>query len=188
MVVEGQPVDHFVHRLPPGGELAPVQSADLQTSPQALRGRVVPAVTLAAHRRAHPVPGQRLLELVAAVLATAIRVHDQPWWWSTAEPRHAQRVSYQAGTHVGRHAPAHDHPAAQVDEGRQIQPTFVGSAVGDVARPLCVGFVGREVPLQQVWRDRQVVLALGGDDELRRPRALMPCCCIRRRTRSLPTR
>lgn len=44
MVVERQPVDHFVHGLEPGGKASAVQPADLQSPPQALGGRVVPAV------------------------------------------------------------------------------------------------------------------------------------------------
>src|SRR5437867_1901979 len=68
MVVEAQPVDDFVHGITPCLEASSVQPSDLQRSPQALGDRVVPAVTLAAHRAAHAVDLQRVLELMAAVL------------------------------------------------------------------------------------------------------------------------
>src|SRR2546428_11667194 len=69
MVVEGQPVDDFVHGITPCLEALSVQPSDLQRSPQALGARVVPAVALSAHRAAPALTLQRVLELVAAVLA-----------------------------------------------------------------------------------------------------------------------
>ena len=72
MVVKRQPVNHLIHSLPTGYKPLPVQPADLQAAPQALRGSVVPAVALAAHRALHFVARQRLLELMPTVLAATI--------------------------------------------------------------------------------------------------------------------
>ena len=69
MVVERQPVDHFVHRLASRGKSPAVQATHLQAAPQALGRGIVPAVALATHRTAHAVAGQRSLEGVTAVLA-----------------------------------------------------------------------------------------------------------------------
>lgn len=66
MVVERQPVDHFVHRVALRGEFLAIQPAHFQATPQTLCGRIVPAVPLATHRAAHAVAGQRGLELTAA--------------------------------------------------------------------------------------------------------------------------
>ena len=49
VVVEIEPVRHFVHGLAPSGKPPSVQPADLQAAPQELGGRIVPAVALAAH-------------------------------------------------------------------------------------------------------------------------------------------
>ena len=46
VIVERKPIHHLVHGVTTGGELSAVQPADLQPPPQALGGRVVPAVAL----------------------------------------------------------------------------------------------------------------------------------------------
>lgn len=53
VIIEGYPVEHRVHGLPPGGELSPVQTGSLKPSPEALGRCVVPAIPLSAHGRAH---------------------------------------------------------------------------------------------------------------------------------------
>ena len=55
MIVEPHPVDHLVHRRTVGPEAHAVQARNLEPTPEGLRGRAVPAVTLAAHRRAQTV-------------------------------------------------------------------------------------------------------------------------------------
>ena len=77
VVVERQPVDDLIHRLALCGESLAVQAANFQAAPQALGGRIVPAVALATHRRAHAVAAQRVLEHIAAILAAPVRVEDQ---------------------------------------------------------------------------------------------------------------
>ena len=76
MIVERQPIDHLVHRLPPGVELTALQAADFQRSPQAFGRRVVPAIAFAAHRTAHAVASQNGLELGTAILAATVGVED----------------------------------------------------------------------------------------------------------------
>ena len=49
---------------------------------------------------------------------------------------------------------------------RQVQPTLVGRDIGDVARPHLIGGCCREVALQQVGGNGQLVFAAGGDHEL----------------------
>jgi hypothetical protein len=142
MVVEHQPIDHLVHGLASCRKAPAVQPADLQSAPQALSGRVVPAVALAAHRGLHLVARKRTLKLMAAVLATPVRMEDQPRLRAPSEPCHAQRISDQAGLHVRLHAPAHHLTAKQVNDRCQIQPAFVGGDVGDVAGPRLVGRLG----------------------------------------------
>jgi hypothetical protein len=61
---------------------------------------------------------------------------------------------------------AHHQAAEQVNHTDQVQPAFVGGDVGDVAAPDLVGRRRREVSRQQVLGHRQVVMAVGGDDEL----------------------
>ena len=64
------------------------------------------------------------------------------------------------------HTPAHHLPAKQIQNHGQIQPTLVGRDVGDVTRPHLIGGCCREVALQQVLGNGQLVFAVGGDHEL----------------------
>ncbi len=79
---------------------------------------------------------------------------------TAAKPRHTQRVRYQLRAHVRLHRPTRDLTAEQVEDDRQVQPTLVSPEIGDVRTPGLVGARGREVALQQVWRDRQAVITV----------------------------
>ena len=68
MVVERQPVDDLVHGIALRGERLSVQPTHLESAPQTLGRRIVPAVSFATHRRLHAVALERGLEFVAAVL------------------------------------------------------------------------------------------------------------------------
>lgn len=57
-------------------------------------------------------------------------------------------------------------PAEQVNDARQVQPALVGGDLRDVARPHTVWSRRREVSLQQIGRNRQVVFAIGRIDKL----------------------
>src|SRR3954471_3583142 len=60
------------------------------------------------------------------------------------------------------HGPAHDTAAVQIHDGRQIQPALVGPDKGDVGEPDLIAHGGREVPAEQVRRDREAMPAVGG--------------------------
>src|SRR5579863_9374538 len=64
--------------------------------------------------------------------------------------------------HLRSHGPAHHLAAEQVDDHRQEQPAFLGGNVRDITSPGLVGPGRSEVTVQQVRRDRQVMLAIGG--------------------------
>jgi len=49
----------------------------------------------------------------------------------------------------------------QIQDHREIQPSFAGPHIADIARPFLVGRIRVEVPGQQVWRDVERVLAIG---------------------------
>lgn len=162
MVVEAQPVDHFIHRIMACLEATAVQPGDFERAPQALCHRVVSAVALAAHGAAHAVALQGVLELVAAVLAAAVAVQDQPRLGMPAEPRHEQCIEHQLGFHTRLHRPAHHLAAEQIDHDGQVQPAFVSGNVGDVAGPRAIGRRRLEVAPQQALGHRQAVVAVGG--------------------------
>jgi len=59
------------------------------------------------------------------------------------------------------HRPADDFSGEQVEDHGQVQPALAGRDVGDIRQPDLGGLLGREIPIQQVFRDRQRMLAVG---------------------------
>lgn len=103
---------------------------------------------------------------MAAILTATIRVKNQTRRGPAAKPRHAQSIRHSVGLHMRPHAPAHHLAAEQVQHRRQVQPALVGGDVGDVAALDLIGRLGREVALQQVRGNRQIVFTVRGDDKL----------------------
>src|ERR1700741_3028183 len=60
------------------------------------------------------------------------------------------------------HRPADDPAALEVQDAGQIEPALVGLDIGYVGEPDPVRRGGCEVALEQVRRDRKVVVAIGG--------------------------
>ena len=48
----------------------------------------------------------------------------------------------------------------QIDDNSQVQPSLSGPDIADVARPFLVWMLGKEVPIQKVWRDVEAVVAV----------------------------
>jgi hypothetical protein len=66
---------------------------------------------------------------------------------------HPERVGDEFCAHVVGHLPANDPAAVGVLNGRQVQPPFPGSQVGDVGKPQHVRLDGFEPPLHEVISD-----------------------------------
>ena len=64
---------------------------------------------------------------------------------------------------------AHHLTAEEINDCRQIQPALIGLDIGDRASPHSIGSTRLEVAIEQVWRYRQVVLAVRGYDEFALP-------------------
>src|SRR5262245_6473851 len=68
-----------------------------------------------------------------------------------------ERIQGEAGLQALADRPA-DYPSReQVQQGGQVQPALAGPDVRDVADPDSIGAVHREVPGQEIFRDRQRV-------------------------------
>ena len=67
------------------------------------------------------------------------------------------------------HAPPDDLAAIQVENNHQIQPTLFGLDIGDVASPHRIRLHRLEVAIKQVRRNRQVMLAVRGDNKFTFP-------------------
>ena len=125
---------------------------------------------------------------MGAVLRAAIRVVNTAWWRAAQGNSHVQRPDRQILFHPVADSPANHAPREQVDDDGQINPALTRPDVGDVARPLLVRGTRRKVLLQEVRRDVEGVIAVGGALELRLRMMRMPFWRIRRPTRRCPTR
>src|SRR4051794_18792154 len=96
-----------------------------------------------------------------SALDAAVRVVDQPRRRLPAPDRHQQRVAGELLAEVVGHAPADDLARGHVLDRRQVQPALPGRDVRDVGQPDRVRLVGRELPVEQVGRDREAVAAAG---------------------------
>src|SRR5271156_3839416 len=130
----------------------------LQAVEETLAGGVIPAIALAAHRREHAVVSELFLKVVAAILAAAIRVMNQPWLRTTPEPRHAQGIDHQILGHPLAHRPADDPPGVEIEHDRQVQPALAGGDESNVRRPYLIWTLGLEVLIKPVRRHWQRVL------------------------------
>jgi len=118
-----------------------------------------------------------VLEGLAGVLATTIRVMHQPHCRFPPEPRHRQRVRHDVRRHAGFQRPAHHFAVEQVEHDRQIEPAFIRPQIGDVGCPRLIWGGWREVQIQQVRGYRQVVLRVRRDfvpPFMPRPNAVLP--------------
>ncbi len=127
----------------------------LQAVKEALRRRIVPAVSLAAHRANHAVQGEFVLQQLARVLAASIRVMDEPRRWPSAEPCHRQRIGHDVGRHARLDRPAHDLAVEEIQNDRQVQPAFIGPDVREIGAPSLVRRRRLEVSVEQIRRHRQ---------------------------------
>ncbi len=109
-----------------------VNQLPLQCCEEALHRSVVPALSHTAHAAHDPLTSQHAPVVFAGVLAPAIRVHQQPRTRTTTLDRHRERIYHQPALHRVVHRPAHNHPAEQILDHRQVQPTVRRRNVGDV--------------------------------------------------------
>lgn len=157
-------LDVFEHvglgRLP-GGVPGTVHPLVFHAIEEALGGRIIPAVALAAHGTDHAISGELVLEGAAGILAAPIGVVHQARRRLTPALCHGQRLRHDVRRHPRRNRPTHDLPVKQIEHDGQVQPAFFRPEIGDIRCPDLIGFRRREIPLQQVVRHRQRVLRVG---------------------------
>ena len=128
---------------------------------EGLDSGVVIAVALAAHRYPESVLAQKLLIIVRTVLAATVGVVNATLGRLPQRHSHLQRSDRQVVLHPVAHRPANDTPGMQIEDDRQVEPAFSGPHIADVTGPLLVRLICMEIPVQQVWRDVEAVIAVG---------------------------
>jgi len=110
----------------------------LQAAPEAFHRRVVVAVPLARHGCTHAELSDQFSIVVGAVLAASVRVKNQPWRRPLCANGPPQRLRRQLLRHPRAERVAHHLARKNVLDTGQVEPSFVGGDVRDVADP---GFV-----------------------------------------------
>jgi len=87
---------------------------------------------------------------------------DQPRLWPLALDGHYQRRRGQLGAQVVAHGPPHNLAGVQVHDGGQVEPALACGYVGQICQPDLVRPAGRELPVQQIWGNREGMTAIGG--------------------------
>ncbi len=80
----------------------------------------------------------------------------------------------QVPFHPIAHRPTDDTPRMQVQDHSEIQPALARPDIADIACPFLIRLVSREVPIQQVRRNVELVIAVGRDLVFARPTTDMP--------------
>lgn len=78
---------------------------------------------------------------------------------------HTQRTDDDVGHHVAPQRVASDLVVEQVNHHDQKQPDLINGDIRDVVDLDFVGFVHRGLAVLQVWKNRERVIAVGGDLE-----------------------
>lgn len=68
-----------------------------------------------------------------AILASPVAVEDAPWLRTFSSPNHCHGIFNQAGLHVGLQTPADNLTTEHINDSSQVQPTFIGSVIGDMS-------------------------------------------------------
>src|SRR5208282_3313619 len=124
-------------------------------------GGIVVAVAFAAHGGDGLCVLQGVAIIVTGVLDAAIGMEHQAGGGLTLGRRHAPSGQDQFGVAVFAHGPAGNAAAVQVQNARQIEPTFLGGHAGNVSEPDLVGSAGSGQLRQAIGGDGLVVVAVG---------------------------
>ena len=74
---------------------------------------------------------------------------------------HVWRPDCKVAFHSIANCPTDNAPEAQVQDHGQIQPAFAHPNIADIACPFLARRISREVPIQHVLRDVELVIAVG---------------------------
>ena len=161
-----------VEQLALGLAVAPecVGELGLQRREERLHHRVVVAIARPAHTARDALRGQAILVVLTGIRGSAIRVMEQPRLRTPAIQRHRQRGERQMPVVDRADRPPDDEPREEIEDGGQVQLAALADlALRRVADPTLIGGLGRELPIEEIGRDRPIVIAVGRTDEPLRP-------------------
>lgn len=142
--------EHIGAGILPGWIDLAANPLSLEQLEEALSHGVVVAVASPAHAAEQVVVPQETLPVVARELTAFIGVHQHRVFGLSAPQRHQQSIEHKFCVDAAGHGPANHLAGEQIKHHGQIQPTLVGTDLGDVRNPGLVWTLRRELPLQMV--------------------------------------
>ena len=122
----------------------------------------MPTVAPPAHGTVDPVLLENVPKRPKGVLAFPVTVKHQLRLFArmASEFGRAQSVNHDSRGHVSAQRSAHQLQAKQVFDSSQNWPALFGGNEGNVTYPNLVWLGNYELTLTQVWRDRQILIAV----------------------------
>src|SRR5258706_6180035 len=138
----------------PCGPLARIEQLRSESGKETFRHGVVITVGSATHAGSHLVSSQQFSIVERRILNSAIRMMHHPFSRTGPSEGHPQSRHTQVDLERVTHRPPDDHPAAQIQQDRQIQPAFASANVGNITTPGAVEaarFLYSEAPAQHIF-------------------------------------
>lgn len=164
-------VEDFRACLALGGEGASVNELQFESAPEALHGGVVVAIASTTHRGNEGSFEESSPEVASGILHTTIGVEEQVIRRVAVKEGHAKSFEDEGGINGLAHGPTDDLTAEEIEDGSQIQPTFLGLDVRDISNPDLVWSGCFRSLCQAVWGDWVGMVAVGGFDAVATPLA-----------------
>ena len=95
------------------------------------------------------------------ILRPATCVMDAAFRPRSDSDSHVQRPDCKVAFHLIANCPTDNAQGVQIQDHGQIQPAFAHPNIADIACPFLVRRISREVPIQQVQRNFELVVAVG---------------------------
>src|ERR1700676_4593268 len=108
------------------GVFALVDELGFQGAEEALHRRVVPAVSLAAHRLGDGGGLEDIAVVTGGVLTAAVGMMDEARSWAPPLDRHGERSDGELGAHVVAHGPADHLAGKQIEDPPRVGPPPAG--------------------------------------------------------------
>ena len=125
-------------------------------------GGIVITVPYVAHRDFEAQLTQPLLIVMGTILTASVSVMNATLWWVAKRHRIVQGLQCQVTFQAIADGPTDDPARMQINHHCQVQSALSCPDIGDVTCPLLIWLISMEVPVQPVWRNVEVVIAVGG--------------------------
>ena len=97
------------------------------------------------------------------ILRPATCVMDAAFRPRSESDSHVQRPDRKIAFHLIANCPTDNAPGVQIQDHGQIQPAFAHPNIADVTGTFLIRLFSREVPIQQVRHNVELVIAVGRD-------------------------